>query len=280
MADEQVVAAGDVTEQVNAEVSTDAGESGAADPQANANDGEQAEHKRLGGWQRKIQKLEREVQTLRQKAAPVVEQVAEAPKPKPEPKDFQIEGTETYDVAKYAEAVADWKVESRLAEADKKRTEAQKVEQQKSEQQKQLEAWDSKQGAAAKAKYKDFSEVIQSADFPVSPLMHEAIMASDNGGDLAYYFASNEEQALAISRMSPYQQAKEIAKIEAQFAPQGSAEEDEHEDAPVPPVKKAPAPPTPVSKPSSAAHQFDPVKDADMPYKDWIRKREAQLKRK
>jgi hypothetical protein len=290
MAEELAVGAfGAETEpQVNAEETVVAKpEGGDTDPQAIEKDGEQEheEKKRLGGWQRKIQKLEREVQTLRQaKVAPVVEQPKpEPPKPRPTPKDFQIEGTDTYDVEKFTEALTDWKLETKLSEVEKKREEAQKQEQSKSEQQKALEAWQQKQGAAAKAKYDDYDEVIGSANVDVSPLMHEAIMSSEVGGELAYYFATHEDEAAKIARMNSYQAAKAIDKIEAQFASKEPAEQkqDKEEKEPAePPASKAPKPPTPVSRPSAASKPFDPNDEKqakEMTAEEWAKKRNAQV---
>lgn len=282
-----VGAAGAGTEEVkvNAEVSQDAKpEGGAADPQANANEGE-SEHKRKGGWQRKIEKLERENEFWREQAlkgpkaaAPVVEQPKPEVKAKPTPKDFDL-GDGTYDVEKFAEAVADWKVDQKLAEADKKREESQKAEKAKSEQQKALDSWHKNQGAAARKEYADFDDAIGSAEVEASPLMHEAIMTSEFGGHLAYYFATHEDEALAITRMNSYQQSKAIAKIEAQFAKPDPETEEESKETPEPPKPKAPAPPTPISKPSPSAKPFDPVRDADLPYKEWVKKRDAQLRK-
>jgi hypothetical protein len=285
MAEETVGAVGAISAQNNAEV-VDAAEPkvGEETPQANANEGEtehEQEKKRLGGWQRKIQKLEREVQTLRTaKAAPVQETVVETPKPKPSPKDFQIEGTDSYDVEAFTEALTDWKLDSKLSEVEKTRTEKAKAEQAKSEQQKTLEAWQQKQGAVAKAKHSDYDEVIGSADFNVSPLMHEAILNSEVGGELAYYLASNPDEAASIASMNSYQAAKALNKIEAQFAQEESAEQKEDEDEPpAPPVSKAPAPITPIHKPSPAAKPPS-VYDKDLPYKEFVKLREAKLKAK
>jgi hypothetical protein len=209
------------------------------------------------------------------------ETAKEEPKARPEPKDFDL-GDGTYDVAKYAEAVADWKVETRLAEAEKKRTEAQKQEQEKSSREKAIDTWRSKQGKAAQEAYDDYDEVIASAQVTVSPLMDEAIMASEFGGHLAYYFATHEDEASKIAQMSTYMAGKAIDKIEAQFAKDESADQEKPEEAPVLPVPKAPkpAPPSPVGKPSAAAKPFDAVRDADsMPYKEWVKKREAELRK-
>jgi hypothetical protein len=285
MAEELAVGAfGAETEpQVNAEETVVAKpEGGDTDPQAIEKDGEQEheEKKRLGGWQRKIQKLEREVQTLRQaKVAPVVEQPKpEPPKPRPTPKDFQIEGTDTYDVEKFTEALTDWKLETKLSEVEKKREEAQKQEQSKSEQQKALEAWQQKQGAAAKAKYDDYDEVIGSANVDVSPLMHEAIMSSEVGGELAYYFATHEDEAAKIARMNSYQAAKAIDKIEAQFAKPDSAEDTEDKDPAPPPKPTLPAPPTQVRRPSAAPTKS--ITDDDLPFKEFVKLRNAQEAKK
>lgn len=290
MADETVGAvAADTELQNNSEVVEVAEpQGGDPTPQDNANEGEQKhdENKRKGGWQRKIEKQQRTIEALVEQltktgATPAKETPKSAPEPvrKPTPNDFVIDGTDTYDQTAYLEAVADWKVEQRLKDAEAKREESRKTEEAKSSQQKAIEAWRSKH-ATTLAKHDDYDEAIGSADVVVSPLMHEAIMTSDVGAELAYFFATNEDEALNISRMNSYQAARAIGAIEAKFAPQESAAKEEADKPVEPPPSKAPAPITPVSRPSAAARPFDPVADADLPYKEWVKKREAQLNRK
>jgi hypothetical protein len=289
MSDELAVGApGAETEEVvttnHAEETADAKpEGGEADPQANANDGEQ-EHKRLGGWQRKIQKLERELQLVKsQQSAPVKEEPKAEPftydKAEPDPKDFDL-GDGTYDVAKYTRAMISYERDKAKAEDAHEQKHKEAVKQTEDEKKKQVEvvqSWREKNADAIK-QYDDFDEVLGAAEVVPSPLMHEAILNSDHGADLAYYFGTHEEEALKISQMNAYQAGKAIDKIEAQFAKPDSAEDTEDKDPAPPPKPTLPAPPTQVRRPSAAPTKS--ITDDDLPFKEFVKLRNAQEAKK
>jgi hypothetical protein len=81
---------------------------------------------------------------------------------------------------------------------------------------------------AAKAKLPDFADkMAEAAELPISKAMHETIFESERGPEVAYYLASNPEEAARIEKLGPLAAAREIGKIEAGIA--------------APPVKPAPA---------------------------------------
>jgi hypothetical protein len=208
MADETVGAVGAVTETQNnvEEVSTAKTETvGEGAPQTTANDGEQEQGKRKGGWQRKIEKLERENEFWREQALKTAPQPAESKpeakeepfvfsKQKPKPEDFRIQDTETFDQTAYLEAVADWKVDEREAKAEHKRVQESKQQEQQKEKSKEaekLKAWRERNAEAVKS-YADYEEVI-TWDLSITPLMTQR-EESEVGAHLAYYLATHPDE--------------------------------------------------------------------------------------
>ena len=68
---------------------------------------------------------------------------------------------------------------------------------------------------AAQAKYDDFAEVATSFNAPRP--MQEAMMESEIPGELYYYYGQNPQELDRVSRLSPVQQVKEIAKLETKL---------------------------------------------------------------
>jgi hypothetical protein len=300
MNEETVGAVGAVTETQNnvEEVSTAKTETvGEGAPQTTANDGEQEQGKRKGGWQRKIEKQERLIETLIEQLAhkggsqvekePVKVEAKEEPfvfsKQKPKPEDFRIQDTETFDQTAYLEAVADWKVDEREAKAEHKRVQESKQQEQQKEKSKEaekLKAWRERNAEAVKS-YPDYEEVITSTDLSITPVMSAAIEESEVGAHLAYYLATHEDEAKAIAAMSAWNQSRALSKIEAQFAKEEPAAKSEDE-TPEPPVSKAPKPITPVKRPSAADKPIDPRSpDSDkIPADEWLKLRLAQERKR
>ncbi|OGO93504.1 MAG: hypothetical protein A3F10_05630 [Coxiella sp. RIFCSPHIGHO2_12_FULL_42_15] len=76
------------------------------------------------------------------------------------------------------------------------------------------------QEAKAKNHYADY-EAVAHADFPVTELMGQAIMASDKGPDILYWLGKNKEESLRIARLSlenPLRAAQEIGRLEAKLS--------------------------------------------------------------
>lgn len=253
--------------QVNAE--ENAGNAG--DPQANANAGE---NKRPGGFQRKIARLEQELdvwksEVLKQRSAPVEKPVVTATEdPEPKEEDFATTGEYIKAVRAYDKKQNEKLVDAKLADREK----SQSVQ---SENQKRSDAYAEKAKAFA-TETPDFEETLAAAaHLMVTPAMHEVLMESDHGPALAYYLATHEEEAVSITKMSPALAARAMGKIEASLAQEKPATEEA--DVKPPPLKTAaPAPPTPIRKNSSAPAEPDLEK---VPYKEFVKIREAQQKK-
>lgn len=263
----------DGPEQVNAEESESAKAQSAGDsePQADANEGDD-EHeepkKRLGGWQRKIQKLERELDYWRETALdrpakPETTKPADEKAPKrPSMADFKT--LDEYDSAmdEYHEKRTDYKIKEALKSA---RAESD----QRSEEQKMDDTWQSRV-REAKKDYPDFEEVAYASDVPITDAMNLAIKRLENGPAVAYYLGQHVEEAERISNMIPLDQAVAIGRIEARIAGEKTKAQDE--PAPKP---RAPKPPTPIKKPTPTAAKD--IYDESMPVDEWMRLRNKQV---
>lgn len=179
-------------------------------------------------------------------SAPAMEKTPEGP-----PRRDHFETVEDY-----LEAKADWQIANKLeqikaeAEASKARQEAAKRE----------ASWQKRVQQAA-AKYEDFEELVSNDELEITPVMAEAIKEIESGPDVAYYLASNPEEAARIRHLSPVAQVREIGKIEARL--NGQAES-------VKRASKAPPPIEPVTSPKSSSS--DPAHMSQAEYEAWRKK--------
>lgn len=267
----------DNAEELAAAAAVQAGE---VDPQATENDldDEINGHKRLGGWQRKIKKLQEHneilIEALRKGGgnaqAQQTQAVQQEEKPPVKPKIADFTGAdawEKYEEAKdkYFEDLTDFK--SKKAVADYRAETQQKTQQQT------IADGFAAQCAEAKKEFADFESVAFSEDVLMSDAMRDAIITSDFGARIAYELGKNPDEAERIAKMNPVSAIREIGKIESRISGTKPAAEEQEE----PPVasSKAPKPPIPVRKTSGV--NTDPEDKDD--YKTWLRKREAQLRR-
>lgn len=164
----------------------------------------------------------------------------------PEPGEPRME--DYTDVKEFAKAYAKWETDKALTA----REQAAKAETAKQEQTRVSAEW-TEQVTKAAEKYEDFDEVVGDLKFGVTP-WGDAIMLSENGGDVAYYLGTHEKEAARIMALPPKKQFIEIGKISHRLsvAP----------EAPKRP-SKAPAPITPVAAP--AAVKSDEIRPGQSP---------------
>lgn len=252
-------------DQVNAEVSPTAEPkpAGEVDPQANANEGEnEPEHKRKGGFQRRIERQEKLIEQLtaalagRVPAAPTTPEPPKAevdPEPDPANEKYQQEGG----MAAYIKDTAAWNRREAKREILAEQSKAESERTAKTEQQKLHEAHLARM-EAARAKTPDFDEVMADAEnIPVSPAMGEAILSSDVSAELTLFLAKNPDEAKRIVALSPARQLVEMGKLEVRLAGEQPATEKTQA-----PISKAPAPLKSVTKPSATPVPFDPLNPA------------------
>ena len=185
-------------------------------------------HDRYGYIQRQLEKVPEPKQPETQH---------EQGKPKPVPGQF-----EDYD--DYIDAFTDWKIEQRDTVT--------KAEQAKQEQKNRQDAFFSKIDKA-KEKHPDFDEVArkptQDGGPSINQPMYETLMDCDHADDIAYYLGQNVKESHRIASLPPLAAAREIGKLEAQFA------------GPTPPPQKkttqAPAPTKPVGGKETIPKKWD-----------------------
>jgi hypothetical protein len=148
---------------------------------------------------------------------------------KPQPSQFS-------DAFEYAEALAEYTADKRIADMKRQEAEAKEA----AERQKVIDQWASKV-EKAKSSLPDFDDIVASSDVVVNDDIRDAILESDVGPQILYHLAENDEVAKKIAGLSPKQALREIGKLEARFEAKPEAEK------PAPIVKsKAPAPIQPI----------------------------------
>lgn len=175
-----------------------------------------------------------------------------APQP-PDPRNFE-------NLEQYADALADYKAEQKLAEREYKQ-QAATIDQTYAEREED-----------ARAKYDDFERVAYNPNLRVTAEMAATIKASEIGPEVIYYLGSNPKEAARIAGLSPLLQAKEIGKIEASLSAN-------------PPAKKVSSAPDPIkpvgSRASSPTYDVtDPRSVKSMSDAEWIEARNRQLAKK
>lgn len=161
---------------------------------------------------RKTRSIERQVRAelenaqlrhqLEQREQPKQEQ-----KPSGEPKPEQFKDYESY-----IDALTDYKLDKRVEAA----RQAAVVQQ----QQYQLQSYREKVNesvAKAAGKYEDFREVISGAT--ITDVMLEAMLETDDAGEVAYYLGNNPEESAKIARLSNVAQVKAIDALNAKLKP-------------------------------------------------------------
>jgi hypothetical protein len=156
--------------------------------------------------------------------------------PKANPVDEKPQPSQFSDAFEYAEALAEYTADQRIANMKREEAEAKQAE----ERQKVINQWSSKV-EAAKANLPDFDDIVASSDVVVNDDIRDAILESDVGPQILYHLAENDEIAKKIAGLSPKQALREIGKLEARFEAKPEAEK------PAPIVRsKAPAPIQPI----------------------------------
>lgn len=220
---------------------------------------EEPKRKRPGKYQRTVQRLEAQVQTLttmlaaqanggqqqRPNAEPAPAAKAEAP---PKAEDFA-------DYESFVVAKAKYELRQDMA---REQQEARRRAEEQSRSQQQASFQDAVRAkiAAATEKFPDFEDVALDPSVPVTETMLQVCVASDKGDELAYHLGKNPAEAKRIAKLPPVAQVLELGKLEAKLA------------APPPPPKKTKAPPPPPNLTGGAAPVSAPPDDPEA-YRQW-----------
>jgi hypothetical protein len=157
--------------------------------------------------QERAEAAERRLAELQQGRPPAKEEAAAKPaaadKPKPKLEDFN-----TYE--EFNEALVEWKVDQRESAREAKRQQ----DARQAAQATVLQAHQ-KRVEAAREKHADFDARLEALKMPISQELHNAIVESELGPEVAYYCATNPEEAKRIAALSPIRQVAEFGKLEA-----------------------------------------------------------------
>lgn len=210
---------------------------------------------------------ERDAEYWRQKA--LDKQPEKQPEAKPEDSRPKPEEYEFGDAdPNYWDALTDWKadqkVNSKFSELEQR--------QQVSSALRELETGYSQRVAEVKAEIPDYDDVVTKSaaqgKWPCPPLVALAAKDSAVGPKVLHHLATNLNEAVAISNMSPIEQAVAFGRLEARFSGSVAPQANIATNSPGP----APA--------RNKGGQFAPsgVLDERLSMDDWMKRREAQLK--
>lgn len=216
--------------------------------------------------EQKLAEYDAELKRLRTEAAPKEQPKAE----KPDPAKFQDDKGQ-FKAFEYAEALAAWSADQRLAEF---------VAKQESDRRAQesaiAEARARELIAKTKDKYPDYDEKIQglmAQDLKTHPQVIGYISSSDQIGDLNYYLATNPDFIKRINAMNPLKAIAAIRDVELTFEKPAPKDEPKVPDAPKV-ASGAPPPITPLPNGGAVNTNTDPSKMDFRQLRDYRRAQE------
>lgn len=251
-------------------------QSGAEVTQAAEDDEEEGEKPGRGSSRvRKIDRLTRENEWLKQQLASVQLKPAapEPPKPAEAPGKPKLHDYPTLEA--HLEALADWKLDQR-----EKQKQAEAAEAEAKSRAEKLQTSFAKSQDASRSAHADYDDVVLGVKPPPMPepvvdAIRQAMLEDESGSEVLYYLGTHPDEFSRIAAMSPASAAREIGRISATLAPPSTAAGN-----PKPKVSGAPRPPAPLSRPSAGTSKKD-ILDEDFArsdFRSWSRLREAQLK--
>lgn len=261
--------------QESAEVDTESAEETETEATESDDKSEALEQKpkKKGGFQKRIERFQRTVtekeneisylkaQLAKQAQPEPAQRTEKAPEGKPKLEHFES-------MADFIEATTEWKVAQKVKELEEK------------DQQKTAQASFSDQVKKFQKDVQEFSKTVEDfedvredvADVNLTLGMQHALLKSKNGPEVLYTLAKNRQELERINSLSAFDQAYEIALIEAEI---------KHSKAKPKEVKtqpSAPKPVTPITAKSSAAKKS--IYDPDLSQADYEELRRAQIRRK
>lgn len=242
---------------------------------------EDGKPKKKSGWQRRVDKLTRDLNERAQELKYWREQAIQGGNKKPEDEAHtsqkkpdaapaekpKIENFDEY--ADYVEALSDWKVEQRFKDQEQKAFEATL----RQESQKIADAWKERR-AQAEQRYEDFHELKESnfeAKMPFA--MRQLLVISEVGPDVAYYLYKNPKVFEQIANQAPLIMSKEFGRIEDKILAKVKPAERGKEEGSG--VSKAPKP---LESGVGGNRGRETAKPEEMSYQDFKAWRERQLK--
>jgi hypothetical protein len=168
----------------------------------------------------------------------------------------------------YIESLSDWKAREAIAKREQEQAQA-RIE---AEQAEIAQQWSKRQEQAIKA-LPDYAEVLGKSEVAIPAHIHQVILESEFGPQIAYFLAMNPDEAKHIAQLKPLAAVKRIAALERDLS--------EIEDDEKPPVKKDKDDPAKPQK-SKAPPPIDAVKStpgtgesSSSDYEEYKRRRQA-----
>lgn len=228
------------------------------------------EKPKVDAVQRRIDKLTREKYQSRAEADMLRRQLDELrSRPEPqrqanqgtgEPRLEQFDNFDEYIAAR--DSYLERKFEEKLSSRDRKEQETR----QQREAEKVSEDW-AKRLTDIRKEVPDYDELIEAADIQVSQAMAQAITESDIGPRVALYLANHPDEAETMFGLSTSATLRAVGRIEAKIEAEGAKKQ----------ISSAPKPIKPVTGNGSAANNGP---QDNQSVEDWMKARNAQLKRK
>lgn len=225
------------------------------------------------GFARRVEKLNARIAAREQELEywkSVALRGGEVPQSQPQQQpvaDTKPKFSDFNDLEAYTEAVTDWKLNRALQQA-----------QQQSQVQSLTQTYEQRL-AQYKTEVADFDDVMSDfveeyGDMNVPEIVQVA-MESNVGPQLAYYLAKNTEEVERIAKLPPHRRLLELGKLEDKLSqPKTSKPVAES----VKKVTAAPAPVKPVRGTGKIESSTD-LSDPNLSYSDWVKRREAQLRK-
>ena len=185
-----------------------------------------------------------------------------ASQPAADPSEPKLE--QFKDIEEYAKAKAEHASKRALAEHQAK-LQGETARQQTA---RLTESWAAKMEAAAES-IEDLHEVVSEDLKPTTPAL-AAIMEAENGPAVAHYLLKNPKEMARIEKLTGIAQILELGKVSAMLAA-------EPPKAKTP--SRAPAPITPVTGTAPAAENPNWISDPNLSQKEWVRRRNEQIRR-
>lgn len=195
--------------------------------------------KRAGGWQRKIERLERQNQLL-------VEQLgANRQPPAPTPAKSDKDKTPEEKATEYFRAAA----KQALAE------------ERQQQRQQTVVADFVRRTAEVRAAHDDYDDVVPSVNIPTDSALGQVLLTSEHGPAIMYQLAKSPAELARLSALPALDAAREIGRLEAKLSSSTPPAKANGTTA-----KRPPAPPTSVKGSTSNTRSLD-----DLPMSDYKR---------
>ena len=226
--------------------------------------------KKMGGFQKRIQRLNSRLAAVEEENARLRSGVAVAPAQEPEaltepqpPDEMKFSNYAEFKAAerKYFSDLAEFKAEQKIQARDKAKateTEAAKARERDAEAK---TTW-SKRLEAAHAAHPDLEDLLEE-DLPTSPVMQTFLMDSVHGGEMLHHLASHPDECRRIASLSPRGAEIALARIEDEISAKKPPEQKR--------TTSAPAPLQPLKGTGTVAKDPSKLSDAD-----WLKAQKAR----